>query len=447
MNSFIFVKNTHGRLTVKGDKPKLYLDGKELKGFVDMSEFWHPSLTRVEVAKIIAFTVLKLRIPFTSIHLLEVNKDNGLDVKFVEPIESADIPGFYHALLNPDLLVSKNGEVINAFTFEHVETRTENPPNDYVYVLSGWKKYSSVHRIMMYAFSCLFISEMNVLVSNHLNGVKYDNRLENLEWVTKKRNLDHAYDTGLRTDNIPVIIKDYVTDNELRFRSAAKAAVFISSETSGRDVEQTLLNRLKSDDLRLIEGRFAAKKEGSDLEFISSITEASKGLRKIILVKDVVTDEVIEVLGEHGLAELLESKGINVPRTNLSFYLSQQARFKTIRRPLHKYVFKRNTDEFDFPTLTKTEKLYFSRCYELPNLKDVDSFGICVYKGDEVVDVFASVSQAARYLGLTNTTVFNAFHVARNRGIVSIYTEKYGYITFDRLYKERIFYPLNKIVP
>ena len=447
MESFIFVKNTRGRLIVKGDKPKLYLDDKEIEGFVDMSEFWHPSLTRVSVTKVIAFTVLRLRIPFTSIHLLEVNRNDGLDVKFVEPIESVDIPGFYHTLLNPDLLVSKNGEIINGITFIPIKTQVHNPPNDYAYILLEGKKNLLIHRIMMYAFSCLFVSEMSILVSNHLNGVKYDNHLENLEWVTKKRNLDHAYDAGLRTDNMPVVIKDYVTDKELRFRSAAKAAVFISSETSGRDVEQTLLNRLKSDDLRLIEGRYAAKKEGSDLEFISDIAEASKGLRKPILIKDVVTDEIVVVLGETELHEFLSSKGINVPKLNLSFYLSQQHRFKAIRRPLHKYVFKRVTDEFDFPTLTKTEKLYFSRCYELPNLKDVDSFGICIYKDNEVADVFASVSQAARYLGLTNTTVFNAFHVARNRGIVSIYTEKYGYVTFDRLYKERIFYPLNKLVP
>lgn len=52
-----------------------------------------------------------------------------------------------------------------------------------------------VHRLVLSAF----IGEPPTLAheANHINGDKLDNRLENLEWVTRAGNVQHAYDTGL----------------------------------------------------------------------------------------------------------------------------------------------------------------------------------------------------------------------------------------------------------
>ena len=51
-----------------------------------------------------------------------------------------------------------------------------------------------VHRIVATAF----IENPNGLEQiNHINGIKTDNRVENLEWCSRSYNMHHAYDTGL----------------------------------------------------------------------------------------------------------------------------------------------------------------------------------------------------------------------------------------------------------
>lgn len=63
--------------------------------------------------------------------------------------------------------------------------------------VSGKPKHAEIHQLVLLTF----VGPSNGLWVNHKNGIKKDNRLENLEYSTPSENTKHAYDTGLRGKN------------------------------------------------------------------------------------------------------------------------------------------------------------------------------------------------------------------------------------------------------
>lgn len=105
----------------------------------------------------------------------------------------------------------------------------------------GKRKTKSIHRLIAEHFIDNLENKPEV---NHINGVKTDNRIKNLEWVTTSENRIHAYKNGLETtDGIKKAWVNGVYDKQLEskrksvkndigniFNSSYEAAEWLNQE-------------------------------------------------------------------------------------------------------------------------------------------------------------------------------------------------------------------------
>lgn len=146
--------------------------------------------------------------------------------------EHKNLAGFYLCKGSSRIYASRDGDFWDDVLKDFVKVRIHDYYG-YPFVDALGDKYDGhlAHIKMAELFVHNDQPEVKDIV-NHKNGITADYRPENLEWVTRSENANHAYRTGLRADNKYVLLKDLQTDEVYGFYSLNRAAAFLKVNPS-----------------------------------------------------------------------------------------------------------------------------------------------------------------------------------------------------------------------
>lgn len=115
-------------------------------------------------------------------------------LRIIDFIKSQNIKWVFHPNTE-NYLVSPDGQVMNFLTGKILKPCLNIDGYSMVNVHFGPEKRrrcAMLHRLVTETYLNHFSNIQNIFEVNHIDGNKSNNNLENLEWVTRKENLDHA---------------------------------------------------------------------------------------------------------------------------------------------------------------------------------------------------------------------------------------------------------------
>lgn len=173
---------------------------------------------------------------------IALEHDDKITYRYNGLIESPFVPGFYlipefsRYVINHDgeLRRHETNKIVNWQLSKHVDDCTTGGYRvTSIYNDNGDRVGVSRHRLKMIVFSEYDFHPSTRWV-NHKNGIPGDDDLDNLEWVTPRENVQHAYNNNLHPNKVkPVNVLNWETGEELNFVSTQAAAdyFYMSVET------------------------------------------------------------------------------------------------------------------------------------------------------------------------------------------------------------------------
>lgn len=201
---------------------------------------------------------------------------------------------FIYEGIETDYSVSTEGEVRKDTTNYILSQSSQQDYKFVTLLINGQQKRMRVHRMVAMTF---IENPDNKPYVNHINGIRYDNNVENLEWITQSENIQHAVKTGLMQNGRKKAVIQYNLngDRMATFESASEAA----RQTGGSQSKITMCCKRQREtandyqwryyddiqDVQKVEKKFITGKkvakcdeEGNILEIFPSFKEAARAV-------------------------------------------------------------------------------------------------------------------------------------------------------------------------
>lgn len=169
-------------------------------------------------------------------------------------------------------------------------------------------RYAFVHRLVAVAWVKHPNNDfLGLSIVNHKDSDKTNYNAENLEWCSFKHNSQHCYESGIRTDNIKCLVRDFKTGKVIEFNSKSLAALYMNVDKGALNDTNVYLRKG-----RLYKGRYEFKKKSDETPwFYENRKEKVKQGRYVITVTDQNGNEVSQF---HELKDFKKAYGIwNIP--------------------------------------------------------------------------------------------------------------------------------------
>lgn len=291
-----------------------------------------------------------------------------------------EVPGY-----NGKYFISKNGKIISILFNKIRELKPTRTNDGYLFVnlTDGIKaKHRFIHRLVMLAYVLETAEWPKDMVTDHINGIRDDNRLENLELVTNQENLRRAFDKGGYINKyIPVKARNWETKEVILFEScnACEKHVGICKDLI------TGTGRMDNPHKVYPEGwQYCRPDQEFPDENLIFLTEKERP----VSVKNILTTE------EYDFDTLSDAaKYLNLPLTTLWHWLSKE------EQPFvpDAYLVKLRDNPNPWRLVSDPIKELIDKKTELEP--------VLVYNENEKPMLFLSVSDAGRFFNVGKTTI------------------------------------------